>query len=46
MASLAEEEIPFYQAFIRDCLNTGRQLHLQRQVISRESIAPALFMAS
>jgi glycerol-3-phosphate O-acyltransferase len=31
------------KAFIRDCLNTGRQLHLQRQVISRESIAKTLF---
>jgi glycerol-3-phosphate O-acyltransferase len=29
--------------FIRDCLNTGRQLHLQRQVVSRESIAKAMF---
>jgi glycerol-3-phosphate O-acyltransferase len=31
------------KAFIRDCLNTGRQLHLQRQVVSRESIAKTLF---
>ena len=26
-----------------DCLNIGRQLHLQRQVVSRESIAKAMF---
>jgi glycerol-3-phosphate O-acyltransferase len=31
------------KTFIRDCLNTGRQLHLQRQVVSRESIAKAMF---
>jgi glycerol-3-phosphate O-acyltransferase len=31
------------KAFINDCLNTGRQLHLQRQVVSRESIAKAMF---
>lgn len=31
------------KVFIKDCLNTGRQLHLQRQVVSRESIAKAMF---
>ena len=31
------------QAFIQDCLNTGRQLHLQRQVVSAESIAKFMF---
>jgi len=30
-------------AFIDDCLNIGRQLHLQRQVVSPESIAKAMF---
>lgn len=29
--------------FISDCLNIGRQLYLQRQVVSSESIAKAMF---
>ena len=29
--------------FIKDCINTGRQLLLQRQVVSAESIAKAMF---
>ncbi len=29
--------------FISDCLNIGRQLYLQRQVVSPESIAKAMF---
>lgn len=31
------------KAFITDCLNIGKQLHLQRQVVSPESIAKAMF---
>jgi glycerol-3-phosphate O-acyltransferase len=31
------------KAFINDCLNIGRQLHLQRQVVSAESIAKFMF---
>ena len=31
------------KAFIGDCLNIGRQLLLQRQVVSAESIAKAMF---
>ena len=31
------------KAFIDDCLNIGRQLHLQRQVVSAESIAKFMF---
>lgn len=31
------------KAFLRDCLNIGRQLYLQRQVVSRESIAKTMF---
>jgi glycerol-3-phosphate O-acyltransferase len=31
------------KGFIRDCINTGRQLLLQRQVVSAESIAKAMF---
>ena len=31
------------KAFIGDCLNIGKQLYLQRQVVSPESIAKAMF---
>jgi glycerol-3-phosphate O-acyltransferase len=31
------------KVFIKDCINTGRQLLLQRQVVSAESIAKAMF---
>ncbi|MFK8049481.1 MAG: 1-acyl-sn-glycerol-3-phosphate acyltransferase [Halioglobus sp.] len=31
------------EAFISDCVNIGKQLYLQRQVVSRESIAKAMF---
>ena len=31
------------KAFIQDCINIGRQLHLQRQVVSAESIAKFMF---
>ena len=31
------------RAFIGDCINIGRQLHLQRQVVSAESIAKFMF---
>ncbi len=30
-------------AFVRACLNTGQQLYLQRQLVSSESIAKAMF---
>jgi glycerol-3-phosphate O-acyltransferase len=31
------------KAFIADCLNIGKQLYLQRQIVSPESIAKAMF---
>jgi len=43
LCNLATAQIHDKKAFVQDCLETGKQLYLQRQVVSSESIAKAMF---